>query len=160
MENDNENALALAEVSEAQLAEIAERALEEKTPVKLIEESLAAFLTNTFDMAREEDGYQKQIKAEILKRLPDLKSSELVALITSATTNKNDLFSKLISPTMQLLSTAQQAEMAKQKEAPLQLSQNNIKELNATVSSDVLLGMKSLVDMVNAAQQHQRRAKS
>jgi len=115
------------------------------TSVKLIEDSLGKFLNDTFEMARQEDVYQQAIKNAIIAKLPDMKASELIALATSASTNKNDLISKLVSPTMQLLTAAQQNELAqKQKEQTPHYTQNNIKELNAATPTDILVGLQAL----------------
>ena len=135
--------------TEEQIKDLANRT----TPVRLIESSLSKFLADTFIMAREEDDYQKAIKAEVLKRLPEFKSSELIALLTSASTNKNDMLSKLISPTMQLLTAAQQNEMAtKQKEITGTITQNNIKEINNIAPTEVLQGLQALFAMATAVQ--------
>jgi hypothetical protein len=132
-------------------------AAKEITPVSLIEHSLSKFLNDTFVMVREEDDYQKSIKAEVIKRLPDLKPSELIALATSATTNKNDAISKVIAPTMQLLTAAQQNEMAsKQKDIQAHsINQTNIREINNTAPSDVLNGLQALFNLANATKEKQ-----
>jgi len=127
------------------------------TPVRLIENSLSKFLSDTFIMAKEEDEYQKLIKAEIIKRLPELKANELIALITSASTNKNDLVSKIVSPTMQLLTAAQQNEMAsKQKDTNGTYTQNNIKEINNIAPAEVLQGFQAFMNMVTAVQKKEQ----
>jgi len=122
---------------------------EQLTPVKLIESTLASFLNNTFQMAIDEDDYQKDIKNEIRRRLPDFKNTEIIALSTSAATNKNDLISKLVAPTMQLLTAAQQNELAqKQREATPQFTQNNIKEINANSSAATLAGLTAFMNLL------------
>jgi uncharacterized protein YktB (UPF0637 family) len=131
---------------EQQIHEVVERL----TPVKQIETSLAKFLQDTFVMAKEEDDYQKNIKMEIIKRLPDMKPSELIALATSASTNKNDLISKIMAPIAQLLTAAQQNELAiRQQTGSPAFQQTNIREVNNMAPSDVLLGLSSLFNMVN-----------
>ena len=128
-------------ITEQQIHEIAEKS----TPVKLIENSLAKFLQDTFMMAREEDEYQKKLKEEIIRRLPDMKPSELIALMTSASTNKNDMLSKLISPTMSLLTASQQNELSlRQAEKSPQYTQNNIKEINTNTPAEIMIGLESL----------------
>jgi len=136
-------------VTEEQIHAIAEKS----TPVKLIESTLASFLNNTFQMAIDEDDYQKDLKNEVRKRLPDFKNTELIALTTSAATNKNDLISKLVAPTMQLLTAAQQNELAqKQRELSPQYMQTNIREVNTTASTDVLVGLNTLMNLLHKLQ--------
>jgi len=139
-----------AVVTTNQIHDIAEKL----TPVKQIESSLAKFLNDTFQMAREEDDYQKLLKAEIINRLPTLKPNELIALMTSASTNKNDLLSKIMSPAMGLLTAAQQNELSmRQREQSPIYTQNNIKEINAATSADTLIGLQTLMHMINATVQ-------
>jgi uncharacterized membrane-anchored protein YjiN (DUF445 family) len=124
---------------------------EELSPVKTIEKTLAKFVSDTFEMAIAEDNYQKAIKDEIIAKLPDMKASELIALITSASTNKNDLISKIISPTFSLLTAAQQNEMSlRQKETMPNISQTNIREVNAAASVETLQGLQALHHLLNA----------
>jgi hypothetical protein len=125
------------------------------SPVAKIESGLSDFLGHTFEMVKEEDDYKKQIQAELLSRLPSLKSSELIALVTSASTNLNDQMSKIVSPTMQLLTAAQQVELAKQQKEQAQMqgatfNQNNIRELNATTPGEVLVGLQTLFNLAQA----------
>jgi hypothetical protein len=119
------------------------------TPVLKIESGLSNFLQNAFDIAIKEQEFQRQIEAEIVSRLPTLKNQEIIALATSNRTNQNDLFSKLVAPTLQLATARQQNEMAQtQKVTETTISQTNIKEMNTLAPQDVLQGFKSLFDMV------------
>jgi hypothetical protein len=120
------------------------------SPVLKIETGLSNFLQNAFNIAVEEQEFHNKIEQEIVTRLPQLKNSELIALATSNRTNQNDLFSKLVAPTLQLATARQQNEMAKtQKESSPQISQTNIHEVNAMAPQDVLVGLKSLFDLAN-----------
>jgi hypothetical protein len=146
---ENETSLTIPEAAQTPAA--IHDVVEQMTPVRQIENTLSSFLTKSFELAIDEDTYIKKLQAEILTRLPDLKPSELIALLTSATTNKNDMFSKLISPTAQILTAAQQNELAnKQKEQLQQISQTNIREINNVAPSDVLAGLQSLFNLAQA----------
>ena len=132
---------------EDKIKEIAEKA----TPVKIMEGSLAKFVSDVFDMAREEDEYQQAIKEAIIAKLPDMKPSELIALATSASTNKNDLISKVINPSMQLLTAAQANELSlRQQEKQPQYNQTNIREINTTTPTDVLQGLQTLFNLASS----------
>jgi hypothetical protein len=148
MENENTE---LEIIPQTEIQEVAK----EITPVSQIEQGLADFLGHTFDMVLEEDLYFKEIKKEVVKRLPTMKDSEIIALSTNTGTLFNDRQSKILAPTMQLLSAAQQAEMAKaQKEIQNQqnvLSQVNVRELNQVTPNEVQVGMKALMDLIQAA---------
>lgn len=135
----NENDLAIKETS-----------LNRSSPVLKIESGLSNFLQRSFDIAIKEQEFQDAIEEEIKKRLPTFKNQEIIALATSNKTNQNDLFSKIISPTLSLLTARQQAEMAKAKqENQTTVSQTNIQEINTMAPQEVLVGLKSLFDMAN-----------
>jgi hypothetical protein len=121
------------------------------SPVLKIETGLSNFLQNAFDIAIEEQEFHKKVEAEIVNRLPQLKNTELVALATSNRTNQNDLFSKLVAPTLQLATARQQNEMAKMQkiDSPTNISQTNIQEVNQMAPQEVLVGLKSLFDIAN-----------
>jgi hypothetical protein len=139
-----ETAIAITEDKIHELAEL--------TPVKKIETSLVGFLENVFLMVQEEDAYQKAIKSEIISRLPDMKPSELIALATSAMTNKNDLVSKTMAPIAQLLTAAQQNELAaRQNKDSTVYQQTNIREVNNMAPSEVLTGLQALFNLANAS---------
>jgi hypothetical protein len=130
------------------------------SPVNQIETGLAKFLGHTFDMVMEEDLYFKEIKREIVSRLPSMKDSEVIALATNEGTLFNDRQSKILAPTMQLLTAAQQAEMAKaNKETQQQaqsISQTNIREINQVAPQEVLTGLAALMNLANAANKTQQ----
>lgn len=138
-------------VTQDQIHDIVEERI---TPTSKIEAGLSDFLTDTFKMVQEEDLYKKSIQSEIISRLSSFKNSELIALATSQATNENDMLSKIVSPTMALLTAAQQAEMARQqKEVQNQqnvLSQVNVREVNQVTPNEVQVGMKALMDLVQA----------
>jgi hypothetical protein len=121
------------------------------SPVLKIESGLSNFLQNAFNIAVEEQEFHNQIEKEIVNRLPQLKNSELIALATSNRTNQNDLFSKLVAPTLQLATARQQNEMAQMQktENPTTISQTNIHEVNQMAPQEVLAGLKSLFDLTN-----------
>jgi hypothetical protein len=130
---------------------------QEVTPVTVMENSLSAFMGDVFDQVRKEEDYQQKIKSQIIKNLPTMKNQELIALMTSASTNKNDLISKVISPTMGLMTAAQQNEMAERKEMIKNkeekiIGHGNMSQMNAMAPSEVLAGLQALFNMANAVQ--------
>lgn len=133
--------------TEAEIAEITEK----NTPSKLLNSTLTEFVADVCDQVRKEDKYIDKLKAVALREAEagNLKPSELIALLTSATTNKNDLVSKTLSPTMSLLTAAQQNEMNERKEAQKEkekeaLSTNDIRSISEMAPSDVLVGLQAL----------------
>jgi hypothetical protein len=121
------------------------------SPVLKIESGLSNFLQNAFTIAVKEQEFHEKIELEIVNRLPQLKNSELIALATSNRTNQNDLFSKLVAPTLQLATARQQNEMAKMQKAeiPTTISQTNIQEVNQMAPQEILVGLKGLFDLAN-----------
>jgi hypothetical protein len=140
----------IAPVNEEQIHQLTQQIVEKESPVSLIESSLSSFLNNAFQMAIVDDVVKKELQQELLRRKTDLKPSELIAALTSFHTNHNDMLSKLISPTMQLLTAAQQNEMAaKQKTDNPQYQQTNIRAINSIAPAEVLTGLSTLFQMVN-----------
>lgn len=126
--------------------------IEKVTPVTIMENSLSTFMTDVFNQVREEEDYQKKIKEQIVQNLPTMKNSELIALMTSASTNKNDLISKVIAPTMGLMTAAQQNELAERKEAAKEkqvigTAAGDITQVSTIVPGEVLVGLKGLFDI-------------
>jgi C4-dicarboxylate-specific signal transduction histidine kinase len=121
------------------------------SPVLKIESGLSNFLQNAFNIAVKEQEFHNEIEKEIVSRLPQLKNSELIALATANRTNQNDLFSKLVAPTLQLATARQQNEMAQNQKAEnsTNISQTNIHEVNQLAPQEVLVGLKSLFDLTN-----------
>jgi hypothetical protein len=139
-----------------EIVEIKE-AVTQLTPVSLIEKSLSSFLDNAFRMAINDDLVRRELLQELVNRKKDLKSTELIAALTSFHTNQNDMISKLISPSMQLLTAAQQNEMsARQKIENPQYQQTNIREINAQASPDVLSGLSALFNLVTTMKPAQK----
>ena len=79
-----------------------------------------------------------------------------VGMLTSATTNKNDLASKSLAPLMQLLTAAQQNELAERKEKEkakeAKSTTTNITQLNTIAPMEVLQGLQGLFNLANATQ--------
>jgi hypothetical protein len=122
----------------------------EASPIAKIETSLSDFLQHSFQIVNDNDSFQKAIQAEVLSRLSRLNDGQLLALLTNSQTNLNDLASKLIAPTMTLATAKQQAELAARRDSQANptYSQTNIHELNASTPQSVLVGLKSLTDLL------------
>ena len=81
-----------------------------------------------------------------------------VGMLTSATTNKNDLASKSLAPFIQLFTAAQQNELAerrereKEKEKEHVPTNTTINQLNTIAPMEVLQGFQALFNMANAIQ--------
>lgn len=140
-------------VSENQISTIAEKV----TPVSMMENALSTFMADIFEEVRQENLYAATLREHVLSRLDEMKPSEIIALITSESTNKNDLVSKVISPTMQLLTVAQQNELAERKEKAKEeekkvVSTSNIGQVSELAPSEVLVGLQTLFNMTSMMQ--------
>jgi hypothetical protein len=126
---------------------------EKSSPVSRVEENLADFLSDAFAIAKADNDFLHEIQDEIRNRLSKLDDSKLLALHVNHMTNRNDIYSKLVAPTMQLATAQQQAELAATKERQAaqssSFSQTNIKEINNQVPQNVLAGMKTLNDLLS-----------
>ena len=145
-----ETAIVSMELGPSEDIEISE-STKKLSPVLKIETGLSNFLQNAFNIAVQEQEFHNKIEKEIVSRLPQLKNSELIALATANRTNQNDLFSKLVAPTLQLATARQQNEMTQlqKQENSTTISQTNIHEVNQMAPQEVLVGLKSLFDLAN-----------
>ena len=79
-----------------------------------------------------------------------------VGMLTSATTNKNDLASKSLAPFIQLFTAAQQNELAERREREKEKehvpANTTINQLNTIAPMEVLQGFQALFNMANAIQ--------
>lgn len=132
--------------TESEITAIADKA----SPSDMLNNTLTEFVADVCDQVRKEDEYIDKLKEVALQEAQsgNLKPSELIALLTSATTNKNDLVSKTLGPTMGLLTAAQQNEMNERKEAMREKEKEtqptNIRAVSSMAPSDVLIGLQAL----------------
>lgn len=135
------------------IAMINERNERKVTPTSLMESTLSVFVKDVCDEVREQDSYAKEIRKQILANLPTMSNKELIALDTSVAQTKNDLISKTVSPTMQLLTQAQINEINERKEQQKALEQKSspqgISQLSISAPNDVMVGFKAISDLVN-----------
>ena len=81
------------------------------SPIKSVENSLSQFVKDSFDVTRKDFEFNEAIQAEIMARLPEMKNTELIALLTNNKVNDNDRVSKILAPTFQLMTAKQNAEI-------------------------------------------------
>lgn len=146
MDENNENLPSTVE--EKQISEVVEKV----TPVSMMTNALSTFMADIFEEVRQEDMYINTLRQDIIADLPKMKPSEKIALITSETTNRNDMASKVISPTMQLLTTMQQNEIAERKERMKEQEQqvlkvSNVSQVSEIAPGEVLAGLQALFNM-------------
>lgn len=125
--------------------------------------ALVEFMTDVFQMNREQDKFEQALKTDILNNLSDFKPSEKMALLTAAQSNKNDLVSKSVAPLLNLLSTAQQNEMQERKERQKEqttlqaaaISGAGLRQQVLTTPVEVLQGLQALMTLQNTFKQVQ-----
>lgn len=138
------------------LASLAEKG-RKPSSTSILEETLTVFVKDITDEIRDQDAYAKEIRKQVLKNLPTMSNKELIALDTSVAQTKNDLISKTISPTTQIINNAQINEMNERKEQQKQLEQRSspqgISGIASSAPNDVMVGFKAISDLVNLFQQ-------
>jgi hypothetical protein len=132
--------------------------LKEKTPIQQVEESLVDFSKNTFKIVENDYIFAQQIQNEVLTRLPKFTENQLIALFSNSQVNLNDRISKVMAPTFGLITSKQQAEIAAKNSISLTAGDANggnigIRQLNASVVQDVLVGLQSFSNMLSSLQQ-------
>ena len=149
--NNNNNTLTTA----LQSIEDGHPATAPSTPVTLMTNALSTFMADVFEEVRQENMYINKLREDILNDLPNMKASEKIALITNETTNRNDMTSKVISPTMQLMTTLQQNELQERKERAEReakaservIGPNNIVQVSDVAPAEVLAGLQALFNL-------------
>lgn len=127
------------ELVETPPAGVAESKLSD-TPLDNVEKDLSRFTTDMFDVIRDKNNFNKAIENEIIRRLSlsledgGFDSREIIALQNNSAVNYNDVVSKVLGPTFQLMTAEQQAVYAsKQAEAK---QQGNITINTANMGND------------------------
>lgn len=127
------------------------------SPVSSVENSLSKFFNDAINASINDFKFNCKIQDEIESRLHSFNNAELITLLTNNKTSDNDRTSKILGPSFQLMTAKQQAEIAaitqasKNNETTMNNSTAAAKELNASVSKDVLKGMQQLYNMIMLA---------
>lgn len=127
-----------------------------KSPITSVEESLAQFVRDTFEVTKKDFEFNQSLQEELCRRLPEMSNSELITLHSNSNVNNNDKVSKIINPTFGMITTKQQAEItaAKQQEREANVVVNTgmqtMAALNNTASKEVLQGMAALTNMLQS----------
>lgn len=133
----------------------------------ILNNTLTAFVDDVCEQVRQEELYISQLRECALREAQSggMKASELIALLTSATSNKNDLVSKVISPTMQLLAEAQRNEIQERREIQKEkeemkkmVSPSGIRQVSDIAPSEVLIGLQALFTQATALKRAQPAA--
>lgn len=127
-----------------------------KSPITSVEESLAQFVRDTFEVTKKDFEFNQSLQEELCRRLPEMSNSELITLHSNSNVNNNDKVSKIINPTFGMITTKQQAEItaAKQQEREANVVVNTgmqtMAALNNDASKDVLQGMYALTNILQS----------
>jgi hypothetical protein len=124
------------------------------SPIKSVENSLSQFVKDSFDVTRKDFEFNEAIQAEIMARLPEMKNTELIALLTNNKVNDNDRVSKILAPTFQLMTAKQNAEIQAAADAAKNGTTEdankslNMRSINESTPKDVLQGMSQLRNLL------------
>ncbi len=120
----------------------------EKSPIGEVENALSLFVRDAMDVTRVDFQFNSALQEELLKRLPGMSDNQIAALFSNTNVNLNDKISKVLGPTFQLMTSKQQAEMAKaqaeQKAQSVVVTGNDMRQVNSTAPAEALQGMTSL----------------
>lgn len=138
-----------------------------KSPLEKVEGDIAKFSSDILDIYRKDvetsDKINEKIQAQLELDEKDggFSNAQLIALRTNYSTTLNEQLNRTMGPMFQLMTAKQQNEYAaKQAEAKQQAavqvnvgtgqSTESMKQLNESVTSDVLVGMSNLNSFLNA----------
>jgi hypothetical protein len=123
-----------------------------KTPVESVEDGLAKFARDSFEIVRDDYLFHRDLQDEVRKRLDRFTESQLIALLSNDSVSLNDRVSKVMAPSMSLITTKQQAEIAAkaqiEKVTGDSANPSTMRALNEQVTADVLNGAKALTDVL------------
>jgi hypothetical protein len=124
------------------------------SPIASVEESLAQFVKDSFEVTKKDYEFNQKLQAELAARLPSMTNSELITLHSNSNVNNNDRVSKMLGPSFSMITTKQQAEIAAAKSQESQVVINTgmqtMAALNNDASKDVLQGMAALSNLLQA----------
>lgn len=135
----------------------------QKSQLDKVEDSLAKFVDDSFDIARAEFEFQKAIQAEIVaNRLNTMTDNQIIALISNTGVNSADKIAKTMNPWVQLATARQQAQIqaeSAERTAVIQtgngpvvsMAGSALKEVNRSASKEVLQGMDALSKILEFA---------
>lgn len=137
-----------------------------KKPIEEVEESLVKFTTDMFDVARRDNVFREAMQQEILTRLPQMTSDQVITLYNSDSVNRNDNVSKLLQPTFGLLQKNKEAEIAS-KDDRVQIvnafgAPNNeaMKNMNLAADQSVIQGLSQISVLLEAFKKSQEKKDS
>jgi hypothetical protein len=125
------------------------------SPVKYVELTLSKFVSDAFELTRRDFELGDAIHQSLIQDLQmgALTPNQKIALLGTHSVNLNDRISKLVSPTLQLMTARQQAEIAAASQiAQSKQAQNNVTNitaLNQSAPKDVIQGMTLLNNLLS-----------
>lgn len=85
------------------------------TPSEVVEKKLSEFVADAFSATNKDLEFNEKLKSELVNRLPSLSDNQIIALFSNTNVNLNDKMSKLIAPTVGLMTAEKQAEIQAQQ---------------------------------------------
>jgi hypothetical protein len=135
------------------------------TPVQQVEKSLSRFIDDAFTVTREDFELGKVLNKVLGEKIlnKEFNENQLIALFNGFQVNMNDKISKLVAPTLQLMTTRQQAEISAQAQVQAAEKQGSnitsLTSINQSAPKEVLLGVKQLTDVLTLITQKNKELK-
>ena len=82
------------------------------SPIASIENGLSKFVTDSLNVSRQDFAFNDAIQKELWSRLSDMKTAELITLLTNNKVNDSDRLAKLIAPFTNIIANKQEQEIA------------------------------------------------
>ena len=129
------------------------------SPIASIENGLSKFVNDALDISRQDFAFNDAIQKELWSRLPEMKTAELITLITNNKINDTDRASKIIAPFTNLIANKQQQEIAAMnaataatnaaaKNGGMPMNYENIRSINESTDKLVQQGMTQLNNLM------------
>lgn len=121
---------------------------EESSPIRMVENSIANFLEQAIKVTIDSTKLSQALENSLIDSLPEMKTDEKIALFNIERSSNNDRLFKLLSPTINMITAKQQAEIQAQakKEAQQAAVQVNVNG-SAGNSLDSLVASKTSAEV-------------
>lgn len=132
---------------------------EESSPIRMVENSIANFLEQAIKVTIDSTKLSRALEDDLIKSLSDMKTDEKIALFNIERSSNNDRLFKLLSPTINMITAKQQAEIQAQakkdaQQAAVQVNVGAGSTLDSTIASktpaEVEIGLNTLFQLLAA----------
>lgn len=119
----------------------------ESSPIRIVENSIANFLEQAIKVTIDSTKLSQALENSLIDSLPEMKTDEKIALFNIERSSNNDRLFKLISPTINMITAKQQAEIQAQAKKDAQQAAVQVNVNGGGNSLDSLVASKTSAEV-------------